>query len=503
MTHQITRKMKKILLIVGVLFSLNLNAQLTTGSQAPDFTATDINGNTIVLSDILSSGKSVFMDISATWCGPCWGFHQTHAMDQLNLVYGSEGSNEVFVVFVEGDPNTTMADLQGTGSNTQGDWLTGSNYTTIDDASIANAYEITYYPTFYTICQDGTLTHINQQQEYPTYDLIVSKLNACQTLQGAPNHAKIDAQQTYICDENGGDISVQFKNYGGNQITSAHLILKENGNEIASADFSGDLSIFEDGVVFFTDVTANEGSTYVAQITSINGADPHNSDLTSAEITLGDAGIVESNDIEVRTTTDYYPTEMSWKIFDGAGNEVAASNPFVGGPDGGGQDANTVVTQTVSLPGGSDCYSIVLYDSYGDGWGAFNSNYPTPGIAIYSDNSGARNLEFVEVFNQRVANFGSQLNLVTALSASNLSTNELSSRNEFAIYPNPSNGIVNIMSKKSSAVKVFDTAGKLVYTNKKVDANGNLDLTHLPKGVYVMQFASEDGTIQDKKLIIK
>ena len=52
------------------------------------------------------------------------------------------------VFFVEGDGSNTTADLNGTGSNTLGDWLQ-EPYPVIDDASIASSYQIGYFPTIF------------------------------------------------------------------------------------------------------------------------------------------------------------------------------------------------------------------------------------------------------------------------------------------------------------------------------------------------------------------
>jgi len=58
--------MKKILLALTAVFSMSAaQAQLASGSLAPDFTGTDLNGNTYNLYEILGSGKTVVMDISA------------------------------------------------------------------------------------------------------------------------------------------------------------------------------------------------------------------------------------------------------------------------------------------------------------------------------------------------------------------------------------------------------------------------------------------------------
>ncbi len=51
-------------LVSGLLFS-----QENTSKVAPDFTLTDLDGNTISLSEL--KGNVVFLNFWATWCTPC------------------------------------------------------------------------------------------------------------------------------------------------------------------------------------------------------------------------------------------------------------------------------------------------------------------------------------------------------------------------------------------------------------------------------------------------
>lgn len=157
-----------------LLLVSGLQAQISDGSTAPNFTATDINGNTWNLYQILNSGKSVVMDISATWCGPCWSYHESHALKDLYTQYGPDGTDELMVLFIEGDGDTGLDELNGTG-NTDGDWVTGTPYPIIDDESIAQLYEIGYYPTIFLICPDKTIEEIGQISTSAIY----SKVGQC------------------------------------------------------------------------------------------------------------------------------------------------------------------------------------------------------------------------------------------------------------------------------------------------------------------------------------
>ena len=85
--------MKKITTLAASLFmfiATGSHAQLKNGSIAPNFTLTDINGNTHDLYTYLNSGKTVFVAFSATWCGPC------KAIDPTIKKMESEFSNVTF-----------------------------------------------------------------------------------------------------------------------------------------------------------------------------------------------------------------------------------------------------------------------------------------------------------------------------------------------------------------------------------------------------------------------
>lgn len=122
------------------------------GAVAPDFTQTDLNGTEHNLHTYLNAGKVVVVDMSATWCPPCWSFHQAHYLQDLHDEFGPGGTDQVVIIFYEDDVSTTLADLQGTGPNTQGDWLTGVTYPVINATQALPSQYGAGYPTVSVIC---------------------------------------------------------------------------------------------------------------------------------------------------------------------------------------------------------------------------------------------------------------------------------------------------------------------------------------------------------------
>ncbi len=153
-----------LLLAFTCLAPLFSFAQLSNGSIAPNLTITDIDGVSHDLyGDYLNQGKSVILDLSATWCPPCWSFHNNGVMEELYDDYGPNASEYyVMPIMIETDPGTNMACFFGpTGCNdsTLGDW-SGHPYPLCNPSSseasaINNDFSVNFFPTIYMIAPSG------------------------------------------------------------------------------------------------------------------------------------------------------------------------------------------------------------------------------------------------------------------------------------------------------------------------------------------------------------
>ena len=94
--------------IVLVLFALMLCAAASASEDAgimgrpfPDFTVTDTQGNTFVLSEMLKDHEAVLINCWATWCAPCGA-----EFPFLNAVYGEYGDRVAFIALSAGSEDT-------------------------------------------------------------------------------------------------------------------------------------------------------------------------------------------------------------------------------------------------------------------------------------------------------------------------------------------------------------------------------------------------------------
>ena len=66
---------------------------------------------------------------------------------------------------------------------------------------------------------------------------------------------------------------------------------------------------------------------------------------------------------------------------------------------------------------------------------------------------------------------------------------------QISIYPNPTNGLVNIQSSEIVDVVVFNIVGEIILLAKNAT---QIDLSNQPRGIYMVQLTSDEGVITRK-----
>jgi len=120
---------------------------LSPGQLAPAFTLADISGNEVSLSDF--SGKVVYLDFWASWCGPC----MREVPFAKELKKRMEGQDDLVFLYVSVDTDETAwrnkvaeMEIQGVHLN-----VPGFNH------EVPANYNLKGVPTFYLIGRDGKI----------------------------------------------------------------------------------------------------------------------------------------------------------------------------------------------------------------------------------------------------------------------------------------------------------------------------------------------------------
>jgi hypothetical protein len=390
------------------------------------------------------------------------------------------------VFFIEGEATNTLAQIQGVTTNnsysgfTQGDWTAGTPYPIIDNATIANDYQITYFPTIYMICPNRIVNEVGQE----TTSQLWGEVGSCAAASAGVNASLLQyTGDKVICTDVNATITIQ--NMGTSPLTSVDVAMMQGSTVLNTQTWTGSIDTYNTADVVFPSTTVTDPTMVTFAITT--------ADANAADNTLDpglSAAVPAMANLTFTLNLDYYCKETTWKLFNSAGAIVHSGGPYSCGNNGGGTDAHTTKTYSWTVP--EDCYRMIVYDAYGDGLTSAAYGHAPDGNFQMVDGGG-------HLVYSGGGNFGSEylgglnVNMPAGIDQENALSNSLN------VFPNPTDGSVNLNYNLDHAarvtIEVYNALGKLVLAHSNTVPAGlqlqPMDFSSLENGIYFMNITAD------------
>jgi hypothetical protein len=453
--------MKKTFTILSIFISISLNAQWLGNL----WTADDMNGNSHDISLHLNEGKTVLVDISAHWCGPCWSLHQSHSMAGVYHDFGPDGTNEVMVYFTDVDAGSSIPILQG-GSGSQGDWITGTEYPIIgpngQGAHVDGFYTTPGVPTLYLHCGSVAPEISTSYDWWSLFSTIKGSCPSAFTFSGAD--ATLLKHDGVAGCPDGYTVEVDLYNASANtNLTSADIELRNpNGQLIATENWTGNISPLNRTSVTINHIVTTAG-IYSAKVVNPNGvADTRpNGDEEDIFVDFGYSNAYWATPIQISVSGS---NTTSWYLKQNSTNGIVAS----------GFGGATNYPANISA---NECYTLLVLSGEDE---------------TYSITDGATNTVVQGTISglEYKANFSAGNDPWTSLE---------NIPNSISVYPIPTKDILHVEGDYDS-FKITDILGKIVLQSENVKS---VNVSHLNIGVYLLEIKSGDKSYSQKVQITR
>ena len=498
---------------------------------APDFTLTDLDGNSHTLYDYLAAGKTVVIDFSATWCAPCWSYQQSHVLADVYNTYGPAGTDEMMVFMIEVDGSTTLDDLNGTGSNTQGDWVTGTPYPIIESSATGSDYAVAYVPYIVMICPTHDYWEAGQLQSAAEF---YTMAQTCPSLTDPPTADFLNPGSAMM------GVAANFEDASLGLPTSWEWTF-QGGTPASSTDQNPSCTWSAAGTYDVTLVASNANGSSAPVTKQINIIDP--ASTNNLMVTFEECVNSWGNDFSPYLWTAFDGDEGScWADYGDAGITGEQSFNVYDHADGVSLGLTTLEPHGGNKAG--MCMNVVTADAPNDDWfispqvqlggastislwaASLSTQWGPEEFYIAVSTTGNDPADFTDVspkyqpgdayeeFTFDLSAYNGQMIYVAIHCVSNdhwvlmiddinvstdLGVEEV--YNNIHIYPNPSTGIVNVENVAGSTILVYNVLGEVVSSIANADQFNAIDLSSFDNGTYIIKILSNND-VYTKKLVL-
>ena len=493
--------MKKFVLLTVCTFTfLTSYGQVPSGQKLQsNITGTDITGNPVDVFKLLDEGKSVVIDVFATWCGPCWSFHNTHTLENFYEAFGPAGTNDISVLGIEADNTTPLNHLFQEVAGTQsvppslGDWTAGVTYPIMNNHLHNTTLQIAYFPTLYIIRPDRTMIEMGDYRG--NTELWLKAMKA----QGEKDVVLFSAlTDRTFCTQTPIAGAVSILNMGSTEITDISLEIAKNQNTtLASA---GPVGVFQTISVNIPGSFATQTTNLLISVDDLDSQEDVADESSTVDVSFIKP-IVSPGKVTLKVTTDFYPGEFSW-ILKNDKNQIIDSKSYIPGNEdqfgGGGADAYHTFTYDYTVAGDIKCLSLTLNDAYGDGISIYDPAIVTPGIEILAENGTVvKPLMVSDVIWTTSTDIFTSVGIVSGVE------DDILVKDMIIATPNPTNAYLSYEINDQAIdgrAYITNTLGSVVMN--LTSTKGTVDLSDLPKSIYLLNYVSnKDNKVYTQKIV--
>ena len=259
---------------------------------------------------------------------------------------------------------------------------------------------------------------------------------------------------------------VLLTNYGSSTLTSAELEVLVNGETLKAIGWTGNLATFDAEIVDLGEIVfpVEEANALEVKINKVNGGDDDAPSNNIASFNINGTPDIAGKQLKLTIRTDANPGETTWKVTNlGTGEVVLEGGPY--------DTPNHTYNETLEITG-DGCYDFTIFDAGGDG---------LTGSGIYGLKAGNTNLFSGRQFGSSESNeFSYEVNVDVE---ENLNGNT-------SIYPNPTSGLVNIISEGEQSVTIYNVVGQRIFEGF-CDGELQIDMKRFGAGIYAVKVGND------------